>query len=89
MFESTNGGRTWTDLTGNLPDAPGNALAIVKGNLVLGTDVGVFLAPMSSPTTWHRIPGLPNSPALSVRTVPGAMAVVIGTHGRGIWRIDF
>jgi hypothetical protein len=89
VFESRNGGRTWTDLTGNLPDAPGNALAIVKGNLVLGTDVGVFLAPMSSPTTWHRIPGLPNSPAVSVRGVPGAMAVVIGTHGRGIWRIDF
>lgn len=44
---------------------------------------------MSNPSMWHRIPGLPNSPALSVRTVPGATAVVIGTHGRGMWRVDF
>ncbi|HNQ07924.1 MAG TPA: hypothetical protein PKH97_12160 [Tetrasphaera sp.] len=89
VFESTNGGRTWRNISGNLPDAPGDALAIVGGNLVLGTDVGVFLATTSAPTMWRRAPGLPNSSANSVRPVPGAQAVVIGTHGRGTWRIDF
>ena len=89
VFESTSGGRTWRNISGNLPDAPGDALAIVGGNLVLGTDVGVFLATTSAPTMWRRAPGLPNSSANSVRPVPGAQAVVIGTHGRGTWRIDF
>lgn len=89
VFESTNGGRTWRNISGNLPDAPGDALAIVSGNLVLGTDVGVFLASASNPTAWRRAPGLTNSAANSVRPVPGARAAVIGTHGRGIWRIDF
>lgn len=88
IFESTNGGRTWRNLSGNLPDAPGNSVAMVAGNLVLGTDVGVFMAKQSAPTNWWRVPGLTNSAAVSVRAIPGANAAVVGTHGRGIWRID-
>lgn len=87
IFESTNGGRTWRNITGNLPDAPGNGVAMVSGNLYLGTDVGVFIAKQSDPAMWRRVPGLTNSAAVSVRPVPGANAAVVGTHGRGIWRV--
>ena len=44
VFESTDGGSTWHNISGNLPDAPGDGLAIVNGTLVLGTDIGLFIA---------------------------------------------
>ncbi len=88
VFESTDGGATWHNISGNLPDAPGDGLAIVNGTLVLGTDIGLFTATTSSPTHWSRVDGLPNSVVDNVRPVPGSNQVVVATHGRGIWRLD-
>lgn len=88
VFESTDGGSTWRNITGNLPDAPGDGLAVVHGTLVLGTDVGVFAASASSPRSWAKVAGLPNAVANNVRRVPGQDAVLVATHGRGMWRID-
>ena len=88
MFESTDGGSTWSNISGNLPDAPGDGLAIVGGKLVLGTDVGLFIADRASQTHWSRVGALPNVVVNNVRPVPGQPAVVVGTHGRGIWRVD-
>ncbi len=85
VFESRDGGSTWTNVSGNLPDAPGDGLAIVDGTLVLGTDVGLFVASESSPTRWSRVSALPNVVVDNVRPVPGRRAVVVATHGRGIW----
>ena len=88
VFESSDGGSTWRNLTGNLPDAPGDALAIVGRNLVLATDVGVFTARRSSPTRWSHVAGLPNAAVNYVRTVPGDSGVALAaTHGRGMWRV--
>ncbi len=39
VFETTDGGATWTDVSGNLPDAPGDDLLLVGGRLVLATDI--------------------------------------------------
>ena len=44
VFETTDGGGTWTDVSGNLPDAPSDDLLVVNGQLVLATDIGVFIA---------------------------------------------
>ena len=79
--------RTWRNISGNLPDAPGDALAIVNGRLVLGTDVGVFVAQTSSPKSWAKVSGLPNTVYDNVRQIPGTNSVVLGTHGRGIWQV--
>ena len=88
VFESTNGGSTWHNITGNLPDAPGDGLVLVGGQLVVGTDVGLFTADRSSPTRWSRVDGLPNVVVDNVRPVPGQSAVVVATHGRGIWQLN-
>jgi hypothetical protein len=88
VFESTDGGSSWHNITGNLPDAPGDGLALVGGKLVLGTDVGLFIASRQSPTHWSRLGALPNVVVDNVRTSPGESAVVVATHGRGIWRVD-
>ncbi len=88
VFESTDGGSTWRNISGNLPDAPGDGLAIVGHTLVLGTDIGLFVADSRHDTRWSRLGVLPNSVVDNVRTIPGAHAVVVATHGRGIWRVD-
>lgn len=88
VFESTDGGSTWRNISGNVPDAPGDGLAIVGGHLVLGTDVGLFITDTKTPRRWTRVDGIPNVVVDNVRPIPGTSAVVAGTHGRGIWRID-
>lgn len=87
VFESTDGGSTWRNITKNLPDAPGDGLAIAGGKLVLGTDIGMFVANEHGVRTWRRVAGVPNVVVNNVRTISGTNTVVAGTHGRGIWRV--
>ena len=87
VFESKDGGSSWRNISGNLPDAPGDGLAVVAGKLVLGTDVGAFVADANHPTQWYRVAGLPNVVVNNVRTVPGHPAALLATHGRGIWTL--
>src|SRR5207244_2444587 len=49
VFESKDAGQTWTDISGNLPDAPADDVVIVNGHLVLATDVGIFSTSESTP----------------------------------------
>ena len=49
VFETKNGGATWANVSGNLPDAPVYSVAIRGGQLVVGTEVGVMIANRSSP----------------------------------------
>ncbi|WP_163510548.1 glycosyl hydrolase [Fodinicola acaciae] len=87
VFESTDGGSSWRNVSGNLPDAPGDGLAVIGGKLVLGTDIGLFVADQRHPAAWSRLGALPNVVVTNVRTVPGRAAVVVATHGRGIWQV--
>ena len=43
VFESRNGGLTWKDDSGNLPDAPVYKVALAGKRLVVGTEVGAFV----------------------------------------------
>jgi len=86
VFESTNGGTSWSDLTGNLPDAPVFKLALAGNKLVVGTEVGTFIAGASG-LHWSRLgTGLPNVTVWDVTVAPDGR-VVAGTHGRGDWQI--
>ncbi len=51
VFESTDGGSTWTDVSTLLPDIPSDGLVIAKGQLELATDIGVFIAPRATGPT--------------------------------------
>ena len=42
LFKSTDAGETFTDISGNLPDVPATSVALRGGQLIVGTDVGVF-----------------------------------------------
>src|SRR5207247_10734343 len=42
VWKTTNAGASWTDFTGNLPDAPANTVLVDAGTVYVGTDVGVW-----------------------------------------------
>jgi hypothetical protein len=42
VWKTNDGGATWTDFTGNLPDAPANAVLVDSKIVYVGTDIGVF-----------------------------------------------
>ena len=91
VFESWNGGASWTDISGNLPDVAGDALVIAHGNLALATDVGAYTAAagQGASTSWSRLgTGLPNTSINDLTMGPDGN-LYAGTHGRGIWRIAF
>jgi hypothetical protein len=91
VFESTNGGATWTDITGNSPDAPGDDLVLTpSGKLVLATDIGVFIAQagQGAGTTWSRFgTALPNASTNDLQLSPNGSYLIAATHGRGLWKI--
>jgi hypothetical protein len=89
VFESTNGGQSWHNVTGNLPDAPVFKVAMAGSRLVVGTEVGTFVAdaPHGHPAHWSTLGrGLPNVTVWDLTVTPKGL-VVDGTHGRGGWQI--
>jgi hypothetical protein len=88
VFESRNGGATWTDRSGNLPDAPVNDVVVSHGRMIVGTDVGVFSTSAASPGAWSRFgASLPNASTNDLALSPSGGYVVAATHGRGLWSI--
>jgi ligand-binding sensor domain-containing protein len=89
LFESQDGGVTFTDISGNLPDAPGNDLVITStGKLVLATDVGVFVTSQASPGAWSRLgAGLPNAVVADLSMGSSGRYIIAATHGRGLWTL--
>ncbi len=91
VYETFNGGQSWNDISGNLPDVPGDALLIKHGQLALATDLGMYTARtgQGAQTNWYRLGlGLPNASVNDVTPGPDGY-IYAGTHGRGIWRIPF
>jgi hypothetical protein len=86
LWKTTNGGATWTDVSGNLPDVPVNDVLLVGTTIVLATDLGVVVS-SNGGSTWSRLGGnLPYTSALDVHLGPDNR-VYAATHGRGIWSI--
>jgi len=90
VFETLDGGTSWTDISGNLPDVPGDSLVMVGNRLVLATDAGLFTAidGAGAGTAWSNLGiGLPNASANDVEAGPDGSSVYVATHGRGVWSI--
>jgi hypothetical protein len=88
VFETWDGGASWTDISGNLPDIASDALVLSHGVLALGTDAGVFTAFEfgGAHTRWARLgSGLPTVVVDDLTPGPDGY-VYAATHGRGIWR---
>jgi hypothetical protein len=94
VFESTDAGEHWTDISGNLPDIPADSVKLVGGGggvgggLVVATDNAVFYRPRQARTWYVLGRDLPTTTTLQIRTDPGERRLYAATHGRGIWSYD-
>lgn len=94
VYKSTDGGSTFTDITGNLPDVPINSIVIdpnTPTNVYVADDVGVFASSDGGQANevWSRLgTGLPAAAVLQIALTGGSTpSIVAATHGRGAWVI--
>jgi hypothetical protein len=87
LYETTDGGATWTDTSGNLPDVPASTVKqLANGGVVLGTDLTTFYRAKGA-TTWQVLgTGLPLTVVMDLEAAPDGK-LYAATHGRGIWSI--
>jgi hypothetical protein len=86
LWKTTDGGATWADVSGNLPDVPVNDVLLVGTRIVVATDLGVVVS-SNGGTTWSRLGGnLPYTTTLDVHLGPDDR-IYAATHGRGIWSL--
>lgn len=86
---SRDGGATWEDLTGDLPNSPVNAVeAATVGEheiVFAATDQGVWMT-CELDGEWRKIgETLPNVPTTDVRYDGTLERILLATMGRGVW----
>ena len=91
LLKSTDAGRTWTAITGDLP-ARGSTYAIaedpVDPNLLFaGTEFGAWFS-KNGGTHWARIAGVPTIAVRDLAIQKREGDLVIATFGRGIYILD-
>ncbi|MEO6790667.1 MAG: hypothetical protein ABI187_06825, partial [Ornithinibacter sp.] len=88
VYETTDGGTTWTDVSANLPDVPTSTIKqLSNGALVVGSDLGAFYRARGA-TSWQRLgTNLPLTVVMDLEVGPDGV-LYAATHGRGIWSIQ-
>jgi uncharacterized repeat protein (TIGR01451 family) len=91
VFKTIDGGKSWKDVSGSLPDNPVNSILLDPSDpntLFAGSDVGAFVT-HNGGTTWARLgSGLPQSAIWQLDYDAARGLLMAGTHGRGAWTLD-
>jgi photosystem II stability/assembly factor-like uncharacterized protein len=88
VFRTTNAGASWTDISGNLPNLPANAIALGSGALYVGTDDGVYFS-TDLGANWSRLgDGLPHAQVRELVLNASLEILAAGTYGRGLWELS-
>jgi photosystem II stability/assembly factor-like uncharacterized protein len=94
VWRTTNGGKTWSNISGSLPSVPAFALTVNPENrtfVYLGTEVGLFasedMGSHWSPTTVEpQNEGPTNAAVMDLVWMNTSLVAV--THGRGLFSVD-
>jgi uncharacterized repeat protein (TIGR01451 family) len=90
VFGTTDGGKHWRDVSGNLPDAPVNSVLLDPSSdstLYVGTDVGPFVS-TNGGQSWKRLGnGIPKVSVWQLDYDPSHGVLAAGTHGRGAFTL--
>jgi photosystem II stability/assembly factor-like uncharacterized protein len=87
LLHSSDGGKTWTNISANLPKAPVDDVVVAKGQLYVATDVGVFTSSIKGPN-WRSLGhGLPQAIVTDLRYVPENSTLYAATFGMGVWSV--
>lgn len=100
LYQTTDGGNTWNDVSSNLSNAPANSVAVDPNNantVYIGTDAGVYytqnIASCAQPGSncWTTFgTSLPNAPVMQISAfnTPSGTALLAATYGRGVWQAN-
>lgn len=92
IFKTTDGGLTWTDITGNFPVATEYPEDIVhQGDhplnpIYVSTDLGIYRLDDSSPNWEPFMTNLPNTKIEDLEINLDDQSITAATYGRGLWR---
>jgi photosystem II stability/assembly factor-like uncharacterized protein len=88
LHRTTDFGKTWTSIAGNLVNSPINVVVQDRKNrnlLIAGNDLGVWVA-FDAGTAWTRLKAnLPAVPVHDLTVHPRENDLVLGTYGRGVF----
>jgi BNR/Asp-box repeat. len=88
LYRTTDGGKTWTSISNDLPRAPINVVVQDRVNphlLFVGNDVGVFVS-IDDGAHWIRWQAdLPTIPVHDIKIHPRESDIVLATYGRALW----
>ena len=93
LFKTTDGGKSFSNISGNLPDLPVNSVILdpsYPNTLYVGTDVGAYVT-YDGGANWSALgASLPNVAIwqLDLNTTDAKRFLLAGTHGRGAFRLD-
>ena len=90
VWATDDGGQTWHNISGNLPNAPVEMLAYdpPANQLYAATDLGLFYL-KNGDKNWARLgTGLPDTPVLDVKLSGDRQTVYAATFGRSVWRLS-
>ena len=90
VYYSSNGGLTWTNISGTLPNVPVNAIVLEEWDhgVYIGTDYGVYYR-YDGTTDWIAYSdGLPRVIVTDLEIHDGVQKLRAATYGRGVWETD-
>ena len=90
VYKSTNYGKTWQDISNNLPYEATNIVLQDPVNpdlLYCGTDHGAYVS-MNGGNAWQRLTNIPNVACYDMIVHPRDNELVVATHGRSMWVMD-
>ncbi len=88
---SADGGVTWSNYSGTLPNVPVNTIVYETGSdegMYIGTDLGVFYKNASLPDWVPYNTGLPNVVVNELEISYNDRKLWAATFGRGLWKTD-
>jgi photosystem II stability/assembly factor-like uncharacterized protein len=96
LWLTQDGGGSWTDISGDLPDLPVNGVRFdpaYPSYVYAATDAGVYVitdgGAAGAAEAWSQMgSGLPNSMVSQLQLSPGLPRMLVAaTHGRGAWTL--
>ncbi len=92
VYTTTDGGASWTNISGNLPNIPANCCVYQPGSndrIYVGMDVGIYYWDNGASTWTLYNAGLPNTPVSELEITPANPNMLYAaTYGRGVWAAD-
>ncbi len=89
VYVSADGGGTWTNISGSLPNIPANTIAYPKGTqngIYVGLDIGVYYYDDVLSSWEPYIDNLPNVEITELEINYHDNHLYAATYGRGLWK---